>query len=140
MILPISTLLIRDTLRSVPRDLWESGLALGATRWEVTRRVSLRYGARGITSAGLLGFSRAIGEAVAVSFLIGGFTGYPVNIYATSNTLSALIVENLDSAFGQPALLAALAEVGIFLTIITLAVNIVGRRLVAQFAIQDVAV
>lgn len=137
MILPISTLLIRDTLRAVPRDLWESGLALGATRWEVTRKVSLRYGSKGISSAALLGFSRAIGEAVAVSFLIGGTTNFPVNIYGTTNTLSALIIENLDSSFVNPGLLAALAEVGILLTAITLTVNVIGRRFVMQLGVTE---
>jgi len=140
MILPISTLLIRDTLRAVPRELWESGLALGATRWEVTRRVSLRYGSRGISSAALLGFSRAIGEAVAVSFLIGGATNFPTNVYSTTNTLSALIIENLDSSFVNPQEFAALAEVGILLTAITLTVNIIARRFVMQLGVHETVV
>lgn len=133
MILPISTVFVRDTLRSVPRDLWESGLALGATRWEVTRRISLRYGSRGISSAALLGFSRAVGEAIAVSIVLGANTSFfPTNIYSTSDTLAALIVQELDYGLVDPSLLAALAEVALILTAITLAVNLVGRHLVRR--------
>lgn len=133
MILPISTVFVRDTLRAVPRDLWESGLALGATRWEVTRRISLRYGARGIASAGLLGFSRAVGEAIAVSIVLGSNTSFfPVNIYSTSDSLAALIVEYLDYGLTSPQLLAALAEVAVILVAITLAVNILGRQLLRR--------
>lgn len=138
MILPISTVFVRDTLRSVPRDLWESGLALGATRWEVTRRISLRYGARGISSAALLGFSRAVGEAIAVSLVLGANTlTYPTSIYSTSDTLAATILQYYDSGFGDPNLLAALAEIGLILAAITLTANIVGRQLVRRINLNS---
>ena len=138
MILPISTVFVRDTLRSVPRELWESGLALGATRWEVTRRISMRYGARGISTAGLLGFSRAIGEAIAVAMVLGANTStFPVNVYSTSDSMAALIVQYLDTSLTDPSLLAALAAVGVILTAITLAVNILGRQLVRRINLRS---
>ncbi|MGI0071558.1 MAG: phosphate ABC transporter permease subunit PstC [Thermoplasmata archaeon] len=137
MALPITTLLIRDALRSVPTDLWESGLALGATRWEVVRRVAIPYGRRGIWSAGFLGFGRAFGETVAVAMVIGTATNLPRNAYDIGNTMAATMFELLDSALGGTGhvqFLAALAEMGLVLLAISLFVNIVGRRLISSLA------
>ncbi len=138
MALPITTLLIRDALRSIPRDLWESGLALGATRWEVVRRVSLRHGSRGIWSAAFLGFGRAIGETVAVAMVIGSADRFPVNVYDSSNTMAAYMFENLDAALVNPLVGYNLAELALVLLAITLAVNILGRRLVTHIYAQEV--
>lgn len=139
MALPITTLLIRDALRSIPRDLWESGLALGATRWEVMRKVGLRHGSRGILSAMFLGFGRAIGETVAVAMVIGSSNRLPVNVYDTTNTMAAYMFEYLDAAFEYPTTLKNLAELALVLLAITLVVNIVGRRLVSHIYAQEVA-
>ena len=138
MALPITTLLIRDALRSIPRDLWESGLALGATRWEVVRRVSLRYGSRGIWSAAFLGFGRAIGETVAVAMVIGAATRLPVNVYDSSFTMASFMFETLDAAYGNSVYLAALAELALVLLAITFAVNLLGRRLVSHIYAEEV--
>lgn len=138
MALPITTLLIRDALRAVPRDLWESGLALGATRWEVMRRVALRQGQRGILSAAFLGFGRAIGETVAVAMVIGSTTKIPSNVYDVTWTMSAFMFQTLDAAFGNSLYLQALAELALILLVITFAVNLLGRRLVSHLYAQEV--
>jgi phosphate transport system permease protein len=138
MALPITTLLIRDALRSIPRDLWESGLALGATRWEVVRRVSLRYGSRGIWSAAFLGFGRAIGETVAVAMVIGAADRIPINVYDSTWTMSSFMFQILDAAYGNSVFLSALAELALVLLAITLAVNILGRRLVTHIYAEEV--
>ena len=141
MALPITTLLIRDALRSVPKDLWESGLALGATRWEVVRRVAIPHGRRGIFSAAFLGFGRAFGETVAVAMVLGAATNLPKNVYDTGNTVAAQMFELLDSAIGgtgSPQFLAALAEMGLVLLAISLVVNILGRRLIASLYTEQV--
>jgi phosphate transport system permease protein len=139
MVLPITTLLIRDALRSVPRDLWESGLALGATRWEVTRRVSLPYALRGILSAGFLGFGRAFGETVAVAMILGVNAAFPVNFYSGTSTMAATMFELLDSAYGNSQFLAVLSEMALVLLAITLTVNLLGRRFVSTFAGYEIA-
>jgi phosphate transport system permease protein len=139
MALPITTLLIRDSLRAVPRDLWESGLALGATRWEVMRRVALRQSRRGILSAGFLGFGRAIGETVAVAMVIGSTTKIPTNVYDVTWTMSAFMFQTLDAAFGNSLYLQALAELALILLAITFAVNLLGRRLVSHIYAEEVA-
>jgi phosphate transport system permease protein len=138
MALPITTLLIRDALRSVPRDLWESGLALGATRWEVVRRITLRSGSRGIWSAAFLGFGRAIGETVAVAMVIGSVDHVPSNVYDTTWTMASFMFESLDAAFSNPIYLQALAELALLLLGISFAVNLLGRRLVASVYHEEV--
>ena len=129
MVVPLSTALIRDSLRSVPRDLEESGLALGATRWEVLRRVSLPYARRGVWSALLLGFGRAVGETVAVFMVIGNQVQLPTSIFSGSSTIATQLVGQFDSAFVYPHLLHALVEFALVLFAITFAVNYVGRRI-----------
>jgi phosphate transport system permease protein len=139
MTLPITTLLIRDALRSVPRDLWESSLALGATRWETTRRVSLPYGIRGIFSAGLLGFGRAFGETVAVAMVLGVQPVYPANFYGETGTMASIMFDLLSDAIGTPHFLAILSEMGIVLLAISLTVNVLGRRFVSTFVGYEIA-
>jgi phosphate transport system permease protein len=136
MILPITTVLMRDALRSVPRDLWESGLALGATRWEVNRRVAIPYAKRGIWGAAFLGFGRAIGETVAVFMVIDQAQKLPTNVYDGTSTMSSLIIGTIDSAFLTNAsgrvYLHFLAELALVLLAITLAVNVAGRWMIRR--------
>ena len=136
MILPITTLLMRDALLSVPRDLWESGLALGATRWEVTRRVAIPYARRGVWGAAFLGFGRAIGETVAVFMVIEQSAKLPTNVYAGTSTMASLIIGSIDSAMelnpGGVMELHFLCELSLLLLAITLAVNVVGRWMIRR--------
>jgi phosphate transport system permease protein len=71
MIIPIIASLSREVFLAVPRDQKEAALALGMTRWEAVRNVSLAYGLPGIFSAGILGLARAMGETMAVTMTIG---------------------------------------------------------------------
>jgi phosphate transport system permease protein len=129
MIIPLTTALMRDALRSVPKDLVEAGLALGATRWEVARRVRMNSARRGIWGAILLGFGRAVGESVAVAMVIGAVPKIPPSIYAPSTTLASYIFYQLDSAFVYPNLLKFLVEVALLLLAIAIAVNVIAQRL-----------
>lgn len=139
MALPITTLLIRDALRSVPKDLWESGLALGATRWETMRRVSIPYGRGGILSAGFLGFGRAFGETVAVAMVLNLVAHYPVNFYDGTATIAAEMFSILDSAYGNSQFLAALSELALVLLAISLIVNVVGRLFISRLSATEIA-
>jgi phosphate transport system permease protein len=138
MALPITTLLIRDALRAVPRDLWESGLALGATRWETVRRVAIPYASRGILSAGFLGFGRAFGETVAVAMVLGVVSRYPVNVYGVSATMASEMFVSLDSAFSNAQFLSALSEMAIVLLVISLVVNLIGRLLIRRIVTYEI--
>ncbi len=139
MALPITTLLIRDALRTVPRDLWESGLALGATRWEVLRRVSIPYGRAGILSAAFLGFGRAFGETVAVAMVINIEPVYPHNVFQGTGTIASLMFALLDSAYGNYQFLAALCYMALALLAITLVVNVVGRWSISRLSATEIA-
>ncbi len=129
MIVPLTTALMRESLQSVPRDMVEAGLALGATRWEVVRRVRLRVARRGLWTAVLLGFARALGESLAVAMVIGASTTLPTSVYAPSTTVASFIFYQLDSAFTYPNLLRALVEYALILLVIALVVNLLAQRL-----------
>ncbi len=129
MIIPITTAIMRESLRAVPHSAVEAGLALGATRWEVVRRVRLPMARAGIFGALFLGFGRAIGESVAVSMLIGATPQIPPSIYGGSYTIAAYILDQQDSAFAYPLLLQVLVEFALILLLISIAVNVVGNRL-----------
>ncbi len=129
MIIPLTTALMRDALRAVPGDLIEAGLALGATRWEVARRVRMRSARLGIGSAVLLGFGRAVGESVAVAMVIGAVPAIPQSLYSASTTQASLTFHQLDSAFIYPLLLRFLVEIALVLLVIALVVNLLAQRL-----------
>ncbi len=132
MVVPITTALVRDSLRSIPKELEEAGLALGATRWETMRRVKIPFIQRSIFSAGLLGFGRAIGETVAVFMVIGNEVTLPTSIFGGSTTMATLLVSQMDSAFTYPLLLKALVEIALVLMVISLSVNAIGLRLLGR--------
>lgn len=138
MVVPLTTALVRDSLRSVPRDLEESGLALGATRWEVVRRVYLPLARKGIYSAVLLGLGRALGETVAVFMVIGNEVRLPPSIYSGTSTIATLLVGQFDAAFAYPDLLRALIEIALVLFLITLGVNLIGRRAFAEAGVGGI--
>jgi phosphate transport system permease protein len=129
MIVPLTTALMRESLQAVPRDMVEAGLALGATRWEVVRRVRLRVAGRGLWTAVLLGFARALGESLAVAMVIGASTSLPTSFYSPSTSIASYIFYQLDSAFTYPNLLRALVEYAIILLAIALVVNLLAQRL-----------
>ncbi len=129
MIIPLTTALMREALRSVPRDLVEAGLAVGATRWEVVRRVRLPVARNGLWSAVLLGFGRALGESVAVAMVIGGTSiALPPNLYASTTTVASFIFSQLDSALIYPNLFVLLVEFSLVLLVVAVVVNLVAQR------------
>ncbi len=139
MALPITTLLIRDALRSLPRELWESGLALGATRWECLRKVALPHSRAGILSAAFLGFGRAFGETVAIAMVLNLVAHYPSNVYSGTATVAAMLFELLDSAYGNSLFLSWLAELALVLLAITATVNVVGRLFISRLSATQIA-
>jgi phosphate transport system permease protein len=128
MVIPLTTAVMRESLRNVPRDMVEAGLALGATQWELVRRVRLRAAGRGLWGAVFLGLGRAIGESVAVAMVIGASLRIPPNLYTPSTTLASFIFYQQDSAFFYPYLLLALTEFAIVLMVVALILNIIGQR------------
>ena len=72
MVVPIVASISRELFLSVPSDLKQGAMALGATRWEMVRSVMLPYVSGGLVASTMLGFGRAVGEAIAVTQVIGG--------------------------------------------------------------------
>ena len=91
MILPIVTSISRELFLGVPRELKEAALGLGATRWEMVRGVILPYARGGVAAALVLGLGRAVGEAIAVTQVIGGGVAIHANLFATGDTLASKI-------------------------------------------------
>jgi phosphate transport system permease protein len=135
MIIPIVAATTRDLIRQVPILPREGAIALGMSDAQTARKVTLPWVSSGIVGAAVLGLARALGETMAVAMVCGvNLTAVPGNIYGTMTTISATIVEELDSAFldGTGFAVRSIAELALVLMVITLAVNIAARVLVRK--------
>jgi len=132
MVLPIGTALCRELLIRVPRDLTDGSQALGTTKWEAIRRVALPYAAPGISAAMLLGLGRALGEAIAVTQVIGSQTWIGVSLFHPGDTLASKIAATYQGADTQLQL-DSLLYLGAILMVITLVTNIVAQAIVSRF-------
>ena len=91
MITPSITAVMRDVFLSMPTVLRESGYGLGATRWEVMRHVVLPWSRQGVVGGIVLGMGRAMGETMAVTFVIGDSNHIGWSLFAPANTIASLI-------------------------------------------------
>jgi phosphate transport system permease protein len=98
MVVPIIASISRDLFLTVPSDLQDAAAALGATRWEVVRGIVLPSTASGVAAACFLGLGRAVGEAIAVSQVIGGGTAIHSSLFATGDTMASRIAEEFAGA------------------------------------------
>jgi phosphate transport system permease protein len=132
MVLPIITSVARDAMNATPRLQREGALALGATRWETIRHVVLPFARGGIAAGVILGLSRAIGETIAVLFVIGNQPQINASIFAPGYSLPSVIASEFAEA-NQPFHPEALIALGVVLFALSFAVNLVARRVVAGF-------
>jgi phosphate transport system permease protein len=136
MIIPTITSISRDVIRTVPDSQREGMLAMGATRWQSIRRAVLTYGKQGIIGALILGLGRALGETIAVAFLIGGAsTVIPPQgtLLNRGETIASKFANNYNEI--SPADtngFSAFLELGLVLFIITLIINVIAQILVNQ--------
>jgi phosphate transport system permease protein len=98
MVIPIIASVSRDLFMAVPRELQDGAAALGSTRWEVIRGVVLPTTLSGMIAASLLGLGRALGEAIAVSQVVGGATESHLSLFKTGGTLASIIALQFPSA------------------------------------------
>ena len=133
MILPTISSVSREVLRAVPDSLREGGLALGATRWEVIRRIVLPAARSGVTGAIILGLGRALGETMAITMVIGNRPEISASLFAPSYTMASVIANEFTEATGD-LYLSALAELGLLLFMVTLVLNLTARLLVWRVA------
>jgi len=129
MIIPTISAVSRDILNAVPNSQREAMYSLGATDWEVVRKAVLPYARSGIFGATILGLGRAVGETMAVTFVIGNNINLPQSLLSPGATLTTLIVNQFGNTF-DPLSEAALVEVGLVLFLLALVINILARLLV----------
>jgi phosphate transport system permease protein len=123
MVLPFITAVTRDVFETVPSVLKEAAYAMGCTRWEVVRRVVIPYTRVGMIGAVMLGLGRALGETMAVTFVIGNAHRISASILAPGTTISASIANEFTEAVGDlyTSSLIALGLILFFITFIVLA-------------------
>ncbi len=132
MILPFSAFLGREVISLVPKDLKEAAYGLGATRLEVIRYVILPYAKSGIISGFMISMSRAIGETIAVTMLIGNSNYFPQNIFGTTNTMASVMANEFSEA-GSDVYFSAIVGIGFSLIIISALFSLTARKIIKNF-------
>lgn len=138
MIVPIIAAISRDLFTAVPRDLQDGASALGATRWEVVRGVVLPTTTSGLVAASLLGLGRALGEAIAVSQVIGAGTKIVPSLFAPGDTLASRIALQFPGALTELHK-SSLFYCGLILLVIGLASNLAAQWIGRRFSVRAVA-
>jgi phosphate transport system permease protein len=132
MVIPFTSSIAREVLKSVPAAQREGAYALGATRFEAIR-AALFYARTGIIGGVMLGFGRALGETMAVTMVIGNNPRISMSLFAPQYTMAAVIANEFTEAADE-LYLSALVEIGLVLFIITLIVNSLSRLLIWSMA------
>src|ERR1700716_2324364 len=131
MVLPFISAVMRDVFETVPDVLKESGYGLGATTWEVIWKVVVPYSRTGIVGGIMLGLGRALGETMAVTFVIGNAHRISPSLLAPGTTISASIANEFTEAVGD-LYTSALIELGLTLFVITFFVLAISRYLLMR--------
>lgn len=132
MVVPIIASVSRDLFETVPRELREGAEALGATRWEVVRGVVLPTTASGVAAAAFLGLGRALGEAIAVTQVIGAGSAIHRSLFATGDTLASRIAGQFQGATTKLHI-AALFYLALLLLGIGLVTNLLAQWIGHRF-------
>jgi phosphate transport system permease protein len=128
MILPFTAATLRELLLTVPAQVRESAYGLGATTFEVVTTVTLPYVRRGAIGAVMLGLGRALGETMAVTFIIGNSHGFPKSLFDSGSTIASTIASEFSEAH-DPIYSASLIALGLILFLITFAVLALARMM-----------
>lgn len=131
MVLPFISAIARDVFQLVPNVVKESAFGLGATTWEVTYKVTLPYGLVGIIGAVFLGLGRALGETMAVTFVIGNAHRISASLFAPGNTIASTLANEFSEAT-EPLYVSSLVALGLVLYLITYLVQVVSQKLLRR--------
>jgi len=132
MIIPYAASLGREMIRLVPSPLKEGAYSLGATRYEVIKNVILPYTKSGLFAGILLSLGRALGETMAVTMVIGNTSMIPDSIFGPGNTMASVIANEFTEA-DHTLYLSALIELGLVLFVVTVVINMIGKRIIKRF-------
>jgi phosphate transport system permease protein len=128
MVVPIIAALTRDLFLTVPMELRDGAQALGATRWEMIRGVVLPTTSSGVIAACVLGFGRAIGEAIAVSQVVGDLPLAPLNLFQGGDTLASRVALQYTGAV-SPLHTSSLFYLAVLLFVLEVIVNLTARSI-----------
>lgn len=135
MVLPIIASVSRDLFLTVPSELQDGAAALGATRWEVVRGVVLPSTASGVAAACFLGLGRALGEAIAVTQVIGAGNAIHASLFQTGDTLASRIANQFQGATTKMHF-AALFYLAAILLVIGVVTNLLAQWIGRRFDVQ----
>ena len=136
MVIPFITAVMRDVFELAPPLLKESAYGLGATTWEVVWRVVLPYTKVGVIGGIMLGLGRALGETMAVTFVIGNAHQLAVSLMAPGNSIASALANEFTEAVGE-VYFSALIELGLILFLITTIVLALSKLLLMRLARQE---
>lgn len=136
MSFPLIVAVTEEVLRSVPQQMRETLLALGATRWETTKCVVRHAALPGVLAAVVLGFSRAFGETLAVMMVVGNVPRAPTSIFDGAYPLPALIANNYSEMMSVPLYDSALMTAALILLVVVLFFNVLARLVINRLAKQ----
>ena len=131
MVIPYITAVIRDVFTIVPTELRESAYGLGATTWEVVWHVILPYTRVGVVGGIMLGLGRALGETMAVTFVIGNAQRISSSLFMPGNTISSALANEFTEAVGD-TYTSSLLALGLILFMITFVVLAIARLLLGR--------
>lgn len=127
MILPFISAVMRDVFRMVPPVVKESAYGIGSTTTEVTFHVTMRYGLQGVLGAVFLGLGRAIGETMAVTFVIGNGYTVSASLFDPANTIASTLASQFSEAVSQPIFRSTLMELGLVLFMVTFLIQVAAQ-------------
>jgi phosphate transport system permease protein len=131
MILPYMSAVFRELLLTIPSQVREAAYGLGSTNFEVVSKVMIPYVRRGAVGVVMLGLGRALGETMAVTFIIGNSHGFPHSLFDSGSTIASTIANEFAEATSDMHT-AALIALGLVLFILTFAVLAIARLLLAS--------
>jgi phosphate transport system permease protein len=137
MVVPIVASISRELFLSVPTELEEGALALGTTRWEMVRGVILHSSRPGLAAAVILGLGRALGEAIAVTQVIGSGFGTHANLFLSGDTLAGRIAAQFQG-YATRFQLSSLFYLAAILLAIGVVTNLIAQWIVRRFEYQRV--
>jgi len=136
MVIPFITAVMRDVFELVPPLLKESAYGLGSTTWEVVWRVVLPYTKVGVIGGLMLGLGRALGETMAVTFVIGNAHKLAASLMAPGNSIASALANEFTEAVGD-VYFSALIELGLILFLITTVVLALSKLLLMRLGRQE---
>jgi len=133
MVIPFISSVMRDVFEVVPPMFKESAYGLGATTWEVMRGVVLPYTKTGVIGGIMLGLGRALGETMAVTFVIGNAHNFNISLFMPGNSIASSLANEFTEAVGD-LYTSALIELGLILFVITFIVLSLSKLLLLQLS------